>query len=71
MTINRRITFGIGFLVFILLLGCESEKTSDISSDSVNMGYIKKVEDGDTVLAEVDERVILVCRCLGGSGADG
>ena len=52
-----------GFFLFVLLftLGCQSEDVVDESiTSSLSTVYIKRVEDGDTVLAEVKEQVVMV-----------
>jgi endonuclease YncB( thermonuclease family) len=49
------------FLFFLLSLGCEQEKTSVKTASSFPpTAYIRRVEDGDTVLADVGQQIVLV-----------
>ncbi len=57
---NQRLVSGF-FLVLFFTLGCQSEGPVDESiSSSLSTAYIKRVEDGDSVLAELGEQVVQV-----------
>ncbi len=58
---DHRLVSGFFLLVLFFTLGCQSEKPADEStSSSLSAAYIKRVEDGDSVLAEMGEQVVQV-----------
>jgi len=49
------------FLFLLLSFGCEQEKTPVKNASSFSTtAYIRRVEDGDTVLADVGKQIVLI-----------
>lgn len=58
---NSKLVSGFCILILFFLAGCQTEKPADESgTSSLSTVYIKRVEDGDSVLAEVGEQVVQV-----------